>query len=328
MLSENNFAFVGLDNGYIETIKELTAKDNTANSGWMYMVNGKHPEVGLNDYVLSDKDVITWHWTDDFRLEEGAEHMNAERVTEYVENLISAASSSEEARKKARDAYDKLTKEEQDTIKNYQKLKDAEENAKKAEKVIDLINDIGPVTKDSKKKIEKARKAYDDLTENQKKLIPKEDLKTLEDAEAAYAELVKSNDAGVKEIKLGNIKAKAEKNNTFTLEIPYSENASLPKDQNDFTIILADSKAGVTTAPAPVKEGDYSKWRFTVTAEDGTTTQAYTLNVSIASPSEEGGNSDNKAPKTGDSMSTAWLALAFAAAAATVAAVYKKKKQA
>ena len=259
VLNENNFAFAGLDNGYIETIKELSAKDNTANSGWMYMVDGKHPEVGLNDYVLSDKDVVTWHWTDDFRLEEGAERMNAERVTEYVENLISASSNSEEARQKARDAYDKLTKDEQKLIKNYQQLKDAEDNAKKAKKVIELINDIGTVTKDSKGKIEKARKAYDALTEDQKKLIPQDVLKTLEDAEAAYAELLKASDAGVKEIKLGNIKAKADKNNTFTLEIPYSENASLPKNSSDFTITLVNSKAGVTTALAPVKEGDYSK---------------------------------------------------------------------
>ena len=42
-----------------------------------------------------------------------------------------------------------------------------------------------------KDKIDAARKAYDGLTEDQKKLVPDSVLKTLTDAEAAYAKLTK-----------------------------------------------------------------------------------------------------------------------------------------
>ena len=50
---------------------------------------------------------------------------------------------------------------------------------------------VGTVTKNSKDKIDAARKAYDGLTEDQKKLVPDSVLKTLTDAEAAYAKLTK-----------------------------------------------------------------------------------------------------------------------------------------
>ena len=57
--------------------------------------------------------------------------------------------------------------------------------------MIEKINGIGTVTKNSKDKIDAARKAYDGLTEDQKKLVPDSVLKTLTDAEAAYAKLTK-----------------------------------------------------------------------------------------------------------------------------------------
>ena len=43
---------------------------NGKNSGWMYTVNGRHPDVGLQDYVLKDGDEIIWHYVDDYTLEE------------------------------------------------------------------------------------------------------------------------------------------------------------------------------------------------------------------------------------------------------------------
>lgn len=71
------------------------------------------------------------------------------------------------------------------------KLGEDKKDESAANDAINLINGIGTVTKNSKDKIEAARKAYDGLTEDQKKLVPDSVLKTLTDAEAAYAKLTK-----------------------------------------------------------------------------------------------------------------------------------------
>ena len=71
------------------------------------------------------------------------------------------------------------------------KLGEDQKNQSAANEAINLINGIGTVTKNSKDKIDAARKAYDGLTEDQKKLVPDSVLKMLTDAEAAYAKLTK-----------------------------------------------------------------------------------------------------------------------------------------
>ena len=53
-----------------------------------------------------------------------------------------------------------------------------------AKQVDDLILAIGNVTKDSKEAIDRARNAYDQLTDAQKKLVTK--LEILENAQKAY----------------------------------------------------------------------------------------------------------------------------------------------
>lgn len=59
--------------------------------------------------------------------------------------------------------------------------------------VIAKIGAIGTVTRGSKASIDAARKAYDDLTDAQKELVPADVLKTLTDAETAYANLPRSS---------------------------------------------------------------------------------------------------------------------------------------
>ena len=71
------------------------------------------------------------------------------------------------------------------------KLGEDQKDQSAANEAINLINGIGTVTKNSKDKINAARKAYDGLTEDQKKRVPDSVLKTLTDAEAAYAKLTK-----------------------------------------------------------------------------------------------------------------------------------------
>ena len=46
----------------------------------MYTVNGHHPEVGLNSYILTGGDRIIWHYTDDYTVEEGSEKWNTQNA--------------------------------------------------------------------------------------------------------------------------------------------------------------------------------------------------------------------------------------------------------
>ena len=81
ILTKHGYTFEGLSKNYIshittpagERIGEFT---NGNLSGWMYTVNGHHPEVGLNSYILTGGDRIIWHYTDDYTVEEGSEKWN------------------------------------------------------------------------------------------------------------------------------------------------------------------------------------------------------------------------------------------------------------
>lgn len=82
--------------------------------------------------------------------------------------------------------YDALTKDQKNLVTNVKKLTDAEtayakltaseEDKEKAQEVIDKINKIGNVTKDSEQDIKDAREAYDALTDLQKKLVDNYDV--------------------------------------------------------------------------------------------------------------------------------------------------------
>ena len=47
--------------------------DNGDKSGWMYTVNGIHPSYGLREFKIKNGDNIVWHYTDDYRYEEGSD---------------------------------------------------------------------------------------------------------------------------------------------------------------------------------------------------------------------------------------------------------------
>ena len=55
---------------------ELGEFDNGKNSGWMYTVNGTHPEVGVASKFLNNSDTVVFHYTDDYTKEEGSEKWN------------------------------------------------------------------------------------------------------------------------------------------------------------------------------------------------------------------------------------------------------------
>lgn len=55
---------------YISSINGLAEMDNGPRSGWMYLLNGKHPDLGVGQQTVKDGDSIIVHYTDDFKLEE------------------------------------------------------------------------------------------------------------------------------------------------------------------------------------------------------------------------------------------------------------------
>ncbi|MDD4377541.1 MAG: DUF4430 domain-containing protein [Eubacteriales bacterium] len=47
--------------------------NESSNSGWMYTVNGLHPEVGVASKFVNDGDDIIFHFTDDYTVEQGSD---------------------------------------------------------------------------------------------------------------------------------------------------------------------------------------------------------------------------------------------------------------
>lgn len=73
-MKEAGLRSVGADNNYVSTIYApsclggyaLSEFTNGKKSGWMYTVNGTHPNVGLKDKTLKDGDVVIWHYINDY----------------------------------------------------------------------------------------------------------------------------------------------------------------------------------------------------------------------------------------------------------------------
>ena len=62
--------------------------DNGQNSGWMYTINGTHPEVGVDARFLNNGDEMIFHYTDDYDKEEDASKWNSGTGTvEEVKNV-------------------------------------------------------------------------------------------------------------------------------------------------------------------------------------------------------------------------------------------------
>ncbi len=73
-LSEAGLRSIGEENDYVRTIYApsclggyaLSEFTNGARSGWMYTVNGTHPDRGLKNWKLKDGDVVVWHYINDY----------------------------------------------------------------------------------------------------------------------------------------------------------------------------------------------------------------------------------------------------------------------
>ena len=191
---------------YIRSVNGLGEFDNGKNSGWMYTVNGSHPEVGVSARYLKDGDNIVLHYTDDYTYEEGGDNYGkpAESTTTAKDvidliNKIGNVTYTDACKARidaARKAYDALNAEEKAKVTNYKKLTDAEDQYKKlkeaddkakAKAVDDLISKIGTVTINSGTAINAAWNGYNKLTAEQKELVTK--LSTLQEATRKWNQL-------------------------------------------------------------------------------------------------------------------------------------------
>lgn len=72
-LSASSITYTEKSPSYIDSITRdaltLGSESNGKNSGWMYLVNGASPAVGIRDYTLSSGDDIVFFYTDDFTKE-------------------------------------------------------------------------------------------------------------------------------------------------------------------------------------------------------------------------------------------------------------------
>ena len=73
-MSDAGLRYIGAESNYVSTIYApsclggyaLSEFTNGARSGWMYTVNGSHPNKGLQKWTLKDGDVVVWHYVNDY----------------------------------------------------------------------------------------------------------------------------------------------------------------------------------------------------------------------------------------------------------------------
>jgi hypothetical protein len=136
----------GAEDGYIRMVQapaslggtKLREFDNGSGSGWMYTLNGIHPQFGVKEQEVKEGDIIVFHYVDNFHIEENnyswleAADINPEGIHPYViqntVNLIHALPAvskltlkDKTAVEEAQKVYDSLTadqKKQVDTLDN------------------------------------------------------------------------------------------------------------------------------------------------------------------------------------------------------------------
>jgi len=72
-VAEKGWSYTNPGGNYIAEINGLAEFDNGRLSGWMYTLNGTHPNLGVAEQFLENGDRIVLHYTDDYTVEEGSE---------------------------------------------------------------------------------------------------------------------------------------------------------------------------------------------------------------------------------------------------------------
>lgn len=159
-LEEAGLSYVGIENNYISSITapeiyggfELKEKDNGKNSGWMYTVNGVHPDKGLNEWYVTTGDEIVWHYIDDYKVEQ----------SDMKDESGFASSGNASTWNKWLEALDETP--------------GARERGEKVENQIKQIDETIELTDECEAKITTARKAYDSLTREEKRYVSNYDV--------------------------------------------------------------------------------------------------------------------------------------------------------
>ena len=159
-LEEAGLSYVGIENNYISSITapeiyggyELKEMDNGKNSGWMYTVNGVHPDRGLNEWYVTTGDEIVWHYIDDYYVEQ----------SDMKDESGFASSGNASTWNKWLEALDETP--------------GARERGEKVENQIKQIDETIELTDECEAKITTARKAYDSLTREEKRYVSNYDV--------------------------------------------------------------------------------------------------------------------------------------------------------
>ena len=171
---------------------EITLADSNAT-----VTTSPHEENGVWSFTVTAEDgSTTATYTVTVTIGKNPDQVKADEVIGLIDNIGTVTLDSKAKIDAAREAYSKLTEAQKKLVSNYQVLEKAEADYAKlvadkadqdaADAVIDLINGIGTVTKDSGDTINAARKAYDALTPEQKELVTKKAYETLVKAEKLF----------------------------------------------------------------------------------------------------------------------------------------------
>ena len=129
----DKYTILNESGNYIQSItpkdgKELGEFTNGNLSGWMYTLNGVHPNLGVAQQYLNGGDVIVFHYTDDYTRESGMDggRKSPAEVVAMIDAIGAVSLSKGTAISEARTAYDALTDAEKKQVTNYDKLTAAE----------------------------------------------------------------------------------------------------------------------------------------------------------------------------------------------------------
>lgn len=186
VLNKAGMSYKNPTGNYVESINGIGEFTNGANSGWMYTLNGTHPNLGVAEQIVKNDDVIVFHYTDDYTKESGnqgygdRDEAAAEKVEKLIDDIGTVTLNSKNKIEAARKEFDSLSYTQKLLVDNYKKLTDAEskyaelkklDDEKKADAVEKLIDQLDSKDTSYEKDIKAAKEAYDALTSDQKKLV-------------------------------------------------------------------------------------------------------------------------------------------------------------
>ena len=161
ILDKNNISYENRS-GYIASIDGQSEFDKGPDSGWMYSVNGKFPNVGAGSVKIKNGDNISWLYTYDLGedigapMEGGDKKEDSSSQTGTIDQALNTINDKKATEEQKEKAIDDVTKQFADKTKNIKKeeiaevLKDSRETSKtfisalenaKTEKLVSKIAD-------------------------------------------------------------------------------------------------------------------------------------------------------------------------------------------